>query len=74
MRSANRLILRASAREAQENQYCTIQAHDILVVEATNPIAKPGFRDCCYFVDHQSAGDLKAVLFARHYSQTKQRR
>jgi hypothetical protein len=70
----NKLILWARACETQENQYCAIQAHDILVIEATDLIAKPGFRDCSDFVDHQSAGDLESVSLARLYSQTKQRR
>ncbi|MEX0707357.1 MAG: hypothetical protein WD078_05290 [Woeseia sp.] len=41
-----KLILWASACETQENQYCAIQAHDILVIEAADLLAKPAFRDC----------------------------
>jgi hypothetical protein len=59
------LILWAGACETQENHYCAIQAHGILVSEATDLIANPGFRNCCDFVDHQSAGDLEAVFIRR---------
>jgi hypothetical protein len=65
-------ILRARSSKAQKYQNCTIQAHYVLIVETTDLIADPGFRDRGDFVDHQAARNVEAVSFARLYDQTKQ--